>query len=65
MCNCRCCAVGVASADKKCDIAIFCHCDTQSVISVNKTDETESCIIVKYIELCMISSSTKLYLNHT
>ena len=36
---------------KKCDIAIFRHCHTLSVISVNETVETESCIIVKYIEL--------------
>ena len=26
---------------KKCDTAIFCHCHTQSVISVNETVETE------------------------
>ena len=50
---------------KKCDIAIFCHCHTRPVISVDETVETESCIIVKYIELCVISSSTELYLNHT
>ena len=49
----------------KCDVAIFCHCHTHSVINVNETAETESCIIVKYIELCMISTSTELYLNHT
>ena len=36
---------------KKCGTAIFCQCHTQSVISVNETAETESCIIVKYIEL--------------
>ena len=26
---------------KKCDIAIFCHCHTQSVISVNETVENK------------------------
>ena len=46
-------------------IAIFCHCHTHSVISVNETAETESCIIVKYIDLGIISTSTEVYLNHT
>ena len=50
---------------KKCDTTIFCHCHTQSVISVNETVETESCIIVKYIELFINSTSAELYLNHT
>ena len=59
--------VGVALSEhgKKCDIAIFCHCHTHSVINVNEIVETESCVIVKYIELCMISTSTELHLNHT
>ena len=50
---------------KKCDVAIFCHCHTHSVISVNETVETESCIIVKYIELFINSTSAELYLNRT
>ena len=40
---------------KKWDIAIFCHCLTQSIFSVNETVETVSCIIVKYIKLCDFS----------
>ena len=67
LCNkCEHVIVGVVLSEhgKKCDIAIFCHCHTQSVFSVNETVETESCIIVKCIEL-HISSSTELYLNHT
>ena len=45
--------VGIVLSEhsEKCDIAIFCHCHTQSVISVNETVETESCIIVNYTEL--------------
>ena len=45
--------VGVVLSEhsEKCNIAIFCQCHTQSVISVNETVETESCIIVRYIEL--------------
>ena len=42
-------SVVLSEHGKKFDIAIFCQCHTQSVISVNKTVETESCIIVKYI----------------
>ena len=43
--------VGVVLSEhgKKCDIKIFCHCHTQSVISVNETVETECCITVKYV----------------
>ena len=68
LCNkCEHVIVGVVLSEhgKKCDIAIFCQCHTHSAISVNETVETESCIIVKYIQLCMISTSTDLYLNHT
>ena len=59
--------VGIVLSEhgKKSDNAIFCHCHTQSAISVNGIVETESCIIVKYIELCRISTSTERYLNHT
>ena len=54
LCNkCEHVIVGVVLSEhgKKCASAIFCQCHTQSVISVNETVETESCIIVKYIEL--------------
>ena len=39
--------VGVVLSEhsEKCNIAIFCQCHTQSVISVNKTVETENCVI--------------------
>ena len=57
--NCEHVIVGIVLSEhsEKCDIAIFCHCHTQSVISVNETVETESCIIVNCID-CMISAST-------
>ena len=47
---------------KKIDIAIFCQCHTQSVINVicfNETAEIEGCIIMKHVELYMISASTE------
>ena len=64
--NCEHVIVGIVLSEhsEKCDIAIFCHSHTHSVISVSETDETESGIIVKY-ELCMISTSSELYRNHT